>query len=126
MTFLLILVTVDPNHKELVILGQKTEKKVKMEISGGGYAGIACGLVLIITIAAFIFIAVQKRYIQMQFRDLNNIFYSKYIIIFSKIALNPPPVILEYLHITFTVLVKHKTAAKKMLMYQTFSFWSKT
>ncbi|XP_060586867.1 uncharacterized protein LOC132742452 isoform X2 [Ruditapes philippinarum] len=52
---------VDPNHKELVILGQKTEKKVKMEISGGGYAGIACGLVLIITIAAFIFIAVQKR-----------------------------------------------------------------
>ncbi|XP_045172955.1 uncharacterized protein LOC123534678 isoform X2 [Mercenaria mercenaria] len=52
---------VDPNHKEDPVIGPKKEKRVKMEISGGGYAGIACGLILIVTIVAFIIIAVRKR-----------------------------------------------------------------
>ncbi|XP_045172956.1 uncharacterized protein LOC123534678 isoform X3 [Mercenaria mercenaria] len=51
----------DPNHKEDPVIGPKKEKRVKMEISGGGYAGIACGLILIVTIVAFIIIAVRKR-----------------------------------------------------------------
>lgn len=43
------------------MIGKQKVKEVKMEISGGGYAGIACGMVLILTIAAFIVIAVRKR-----------------------------------------------------------------